>query len=180
MPEPVSTLGLLAGYAALQMLARAGSAVSPEAQAVRSAASAVVESTERSHALFGSKAAAISQIWALAAECAQPDWDGYGGQPIASVAAFRAVEFVRALPEDIWLPEFAPEPDGAISLDWITARNRLFSVSVGTNDRLAYIWIDGTDRGHAAARFDGEKIPARILQGIRSITTDGGTSFRAA
>ena len=78
------------------------------------------------------------------------------------------------------LPEFAPEPDGAISLDWIRSRHRLFSLSIGSTNRLAYSWLDGAHRGHAVAQFDGTKIPVRILQGIESIMNHGNSSLRAA
>ena len=61
------------------------------------------------------------------------------------------------------MPEFAPEPDGAISLDWIQSRHRLFTLSISASNRLAYAWLDGTDKGHGVARFDGRTIPRRVL-----------------
>lgn len=182
MPEPVSTVGLclLGGYAALNACVRGGSATSLEAREVRKAAFAVVERVETSQALFGRKAAALSQLAALADECANDDWDGAGAIAISSLAVFKATAFVRALPDSIALPEFAAEPDGSVSLDWIQSRTRLFSLSVGTSDRLAYAWLDGADKGHAVARFDGEAIPPRILEGIRAIINHGNASLRAA
>ena len=48
---------------------------------------------------------------------------------------YTSVEFIRALLDDLPLPEFAPEPDGSISPDWIQSRNRLFSISVGSTHR---------------------------------------------
>lgn len=170
MPEPVSTLGLLfGGYAAMNTWSRSGSAVSNEAGVVRRAAAALVESAQRSQLWFGAKAAAISQIWGLVTECDEPGWDGDGAQPVDRVAASVAAEFILALPDGVPLPEFAPEPDGSISLDWIQSRKRLFSLSVSATGRLAYAWLDGTDRGHAVARFDGQRIPVRILEGINDI-----------
>ncbi len=118
---------------------------------------------------FGAKANAISRIWALANECSQPDWDGYGASPLDERAALAAVDFIRALPEGVPLPDLAPEPDGSISLDWIQSRNRLFSLSVAPGNRLVYAWLDGADRGHAVARFDGVCVPPRILSGIERI-----------
>lgn len=182
MPEPVSTVGLclLGGYAALNACVRGGSAVSKEAQEVRAAACALVERVEASQALFGKKAAAISQLTALANECAQEGWDGNDATAISSLAVSKATAFVRALPDDVPLPEFAPEPDGSVSLDWIQSRTRLFSLSVGTSDRLAYAWLDGADKGHAVARFDGESIPSRVLEGIKAILNHGYAPLRAA
>ncbi len=118
-------------------------------------------------------------LWALANECGEPGWDGNDALPLNRLAVFNAVAFIRALPEEVPLPEFAPEPDGSISLDWISSRNRLFSISVGTGDRLPYAWLDGTDKGHAVARFDGKNIPPRILEGIKSILNGGSALDRS-
>lgn len=180
MPEAVSTIAFLVGYAAFNSgaFARSGSAVSSEAMAVRHAVGKVANAAERSHALFGAKANAISQIWALANECSEPGWDGEGANPLTPRAAGLAVDFIRALPDGIALPEFAPEPDGSISLDWIHSRNRLFSLSIGTANRLAYAWLDGADKGHAVSRFDGSQIPPRILQGIRAIMNRENAAVR--
>src|SRR5207248_1660311 len=165
MSETISARNVL-GSTPPYALARERSAVSTAAQAVQKAASDEVVRAERTRT-FGGKADAISQIWTLANQCATPGWNGEGALPIAQLAVFEATAFIRALPDGIPLPEFAPEPDGSISLDWIWSRSRVFSVSVGSNDRLAYAWLDGTDKGHAVARFDGERVPDRILEGIK-------------
>jgi hypothetical protein len=164
----------------MQGYARGSSAVSSEARAVRDAVCAVVDLTEQSHALFGDKAAAISQLRALANECAEPEWDSDGASAVTPIAVSLAEGFIRALPDGVPLPEFAPEPDGSLSLDWIQSRNCLFSISVGSNNRLAYAWLDGADKGHAVARFDGDRIPPRIVEGIRAIMGHGNASLRAA
>lgn len=117
--------------------------------------------------------AAIAQLRALLDECAEPGWDGNDGNPLSEVAIKAATELIRALPEDVRLPEFAPEPDGSISLDWIEARDRLFTLSIGGGNRLAYAWLDGEDRGHAVAGYKSGTVPKRILEGIRGIVNDG-------
>jgi len=182
MPEPVSTTigACWLGYAVAQGGLRGSSAFSNEAKVVGEAVTAVAQQFERSHALFGDKAAAISQLQSLAIECAAPGWDGDEACAINPLAVFFAENFVRALPSFIPLPEFAPEPDGSISLDWIPSRHRLFSISIGTNNRLAYAWLDGADKGHAVARFDGDRIPPRVVEGISAILSHGNASFRAA
>ncbi len=171
-------MSLLPGYAALHPAAGPASAISSEAQVVRTAASAVVEAVERSIALFGPKAAVISQVWALVDECAEADWDGEEGEPISERSAELTAAFIRAMPDDVPLPELAPEPDGSLSLDWIQSRSRLFSLSIGPTSRLAYAWLDGTDREHGVARFDGEKVPSRILEGIKRIMNRGNAAVR--
>lgn len=174
MPEPVSIGSLcFLGYVALNAYARGGSAISVEARAARKAASSVIESAERSQSLFGNKAAAISKLRALAMECREDNWDGDGADMIDSRAVSNAEAIVRALPNGVPLPEFASEPDGSVSLDWIQSRTRQFSISVGRNQRLAYAWLDGTDSGHGVASFDGSTIPQRILEGIFAIAKNG-------
>ena len=173
MREPVSALSIQWGFTALYTLAHAGSAVSNEAQAVQQLAEAVVRGVERSEALFGAKSKAISELWKVANECASPDWDGNGANAITGSVVFNAVAFIRAMPDRAPLPEFAPEPDGSISLDWIQSSTRLFSVSVGLRDRLPYAWLDGADRGHAVAAFDRARVPQRILEGIDAIMSHG-------
>ena len=152
------------------LLAHPCNAVSHEADYIQKFKSDIVYSAEQSIALFGGKEQVISMICEIEAECGVSDWDGYGASPVSYLSALKAKEFVRCLPANLPMPEVAPEPDGSLSLDWMTSKSRRFSVSVGNTDRLAYAWIDGSDQGHAVARFDVETIPSRILEGIVSIT----------
>ncbi|NNM84508.1 MAG: hypothetical protein HKL96_01950 [Phycisphaerales bacterium] len=167
-------------YATIQPLMRDGTAVSPEGKEVLNATRKVVRHMERSQSLFGSKAFAISEVSKLADECAVENWDGNGAAAIDDVAVDHAIAFIRALPGTMPMPELAAEPDGSISLDWIQSRHRLFSLSIGCSERIAYAWLDGTDRGHAVAHFDGYAVPPRILDLIQSIVKYGNTSIRAA
>lgn len=179
MFEPLSgSVGAVClGYATIHAYARRGTAVSEEANAVRHAAVALVDDAERSESLFGNKAEALSALATLAEECSDPDWDGAGAEAIGLLALSQAKAFIRALPDDLPLPEFSVDPDGSVSMDWIDSKTRLFTLSIGENARLSYAWIDGVDRGHAVARFDGEEIPPRILDGIRSIVPHGASAL---
>lgn len=174
------TIGVVAGMVALSPLARGGTAVSREAVESREAMAAVRRATESSQALFGEKSAAIASLHEMASECAAEDWDGDGACGISPIAVSNAVDFLRALPAGLRLPDCSAEPDGSVSFEWAPSRHRRFMVSVGEGDRLAYAWVDGTDRGHAVARFDGCHIPDRILQGLESLLTHERTSVRAA
>ena len=164
----------VSGFVPIAMLALLpNTAASSEARALQQSAVQVVDSFERSEALFGAKSEEITRLWELANECANADWDGYGAVPIDKSAVFNAVAFIRAMPVGLTLPEFAPEPDGSISLDWIESRTRVFSISFSSRDRLAYAWLDGSDRGHGVATFNRTAIPQRILDGINAITAHG-------
>lgn len=163
-------MSLQLGLAAIHALARPGSALSSEAGVVRAHAEAIVERVERSDALFGSRAALIAQLWDLTKSHADA-WDGREAAPVDRRAIALAVEFVRSLPNDCVMPEAAVDPDGAVSLDWIASRHRMLSIGfAGSSDRLAYAWVDGTDRGHAVERFDGKRIPKRLMNAIVAVT----------
>src|SRR5260370_32668073 len=162
MPEPVSLRDALGGYGD-------GTAVSPEAETIRRSVSVAMESIHLSIALFGSRTEAVSEVLAVAAKHSQSDWNCEGADPVSEIAIDRAIAFIHALPGSVPVPEVAPEPDGSISLDWISSRSRILSISVGVSDRLAFAWLDGTDQGHAVARFDGERIPPLILERIREM-----------
>jgi hypothetical protein len=166
-------------YAALQAMSRRSSSVSEEGLFVSQAAAAIVDAREQSYALFGQQNGVISQIRSLAVECGKPDWNGDGALPVDSAATRTAESIVRALPEGFPVPEVSAEPDGAISLDWAHSRSRVFTLSAGPTDRLAFAWLDGTDKGHGVARFDGITIPRRVIDGIRSILSSDPT-VRAA
>jgi hypothetical protein len=100
----------------------------------------------------------------------EPNWDGYGAEPVNLLALRRAEGVITSLPDDLPQPECSVEPDGCVSLDWMPAPHRTLSVSVGAGDRLPYAWVDGTDRGHAVAMLVDGQLPARILEEIRRFT----------
>ena len=171
MLEPVSALGFHLGVAALYALARPGSAVSSEASVVRTRAEEIVDRVERSDALFGGKTVVISALWRLAQSHAEAGWDGGEATPVDRLAISRAVAFIRALPDECETPEVGVDPDGSISLDWLPSRHRMLSLSIAAgSDRIAYAWLDGTDRGHAVAKFDRNIVPARLIQAILAVT----------
>ncbi|MDA0323185.1 MAG: hypothetical protein O2923_10785 [Verrucomicrobia bacterium] len=175
MPEPLS-IGLCyiaAGYTSLMTYARGGNAISDDARIAADAATEVVRRAERSHVLFGQKSSVLSALREIADECRENGWDGEDACAVDPTAVFMAGTLLHSLPDDVPLPEFAPEPDGCISMDWIESRTRLFSLSIGATHRIAYSWLDGTDKGYAVAHFDGEKTPPRILDGIRQIADRG-------
>ena len=145
--------------------------MSSEAQAVQACAGAIFDRVERSDALFGGKTAVISKLWDLARSHAEAGWDGGEAAPADRQAIVRASAFIRALPDDCEMPEVGVDPDGAVTLDWMVSRHRMLSISVaGNSDRLAYAWLDGTDRGNAVAKFDRDTVPIRLMQAILALT----------
>jgi hypothetical protein len=181
MPEPISiALSLSLGYAVLYGYGRSNTAISSEAETAKKAVAELLESKERSQSLFGKKALAISTLREMASKFSEDDWDGYGAEAIDPLSVWNAEEFIRTLPDNLPMPEFSTEPDGSVSLDWIRSRNQMFSVSVGTSNRLAYAWLDGTERGHSVVNFDGNNIPQRILTDLNSLLNYGQVTLRLA
>ena len=132
-------------------------------------------SNEQAHSLSGREVEFEARLHAALDELV-PDED----QHAVPVEAVRVVSrLVRALPASLPLPEVAIDPDGAISLDWLPSRTRMFSVSADNSGRLAYAWMDGSDRGHAVARFEGS-IPAPLLTQLLALIDDHKTVVRAA
>jgi hypothetical protein len=164
---------------ALHAFAGDTGAISPEAKAARKTVGEVVNFAEASEALFGRKSTALAQLSDMAAQHSQLGWDGADADPVDGAAAGRTRAFIRAIPDYLPLPEFSPEPDGEISLDWVADHGRSLSISIGPADRLAFAWLDGNDKGHGAVFFDGKQIPDRILQELDRIAQDAAT-FRAA
>ncbi len=148
------------------------SAISREADDIRRATEKILVTVENSQGLFGDKLEAIEALKSLAYECSEEGWDGYGALPINDGAFQVTKQFIRALPAGFPMPEISCEPDGMISLDWINGKNRILSLSVGNKNRIAFAWLDGIDKGHAVAGFNGHEISNRILDEITRITTN--------
>ncbi|MFP4166828.1 MAG: hypothetical protein ACLFUF_06645, partial [Opitutales bacterium] len=53
----------------------------------------------------------LEKLHQLAEECAEDDWDGYGAEVVSAAVLARAEACVRALPDDLPLPEISAEPD---------------------------------------------------------------------
>ena len=150
-------------------------AVYDEAVVIREKALGMSRHVESSWALFDSKEDALTRLYELAAECAEADWDGYDAEAVSQSAVEHSAYFIRRLPEDLPLPEISVEPDGEIALDWSPTPTQTFSVSIGTANRMACAWVNGTEHGHAVAYSNNGEIPSRILQEIQRITNDDST-----
>ena len=157
------------GLGSVYAVADGGSAVSATANVLRLVANDAANAVERSQALFGSKARVIEDIWCLAHECSRRGWDGYDAEVVSREAIRRAIALVRALPDDVPLPEVGPEPDGTVALEWSRSKHAVLSLSVGVENGLAYAWLDHADRGHAVAVYEEGRFPHHVLQRIRSI-----------
>jgi hypothetical protein len=112
---------------------------------------------------------ALDDLARLKQECAELGWEGYGAQPVNEETLDQVVAFLRALPEDVPVPDLVPEPDGEVSIEWQNGPRRVFSVSVGPHERLSYAGLLGANRWHGVDLFFGA-VPPEIIRGIARVT----------
>lgn len=176
MLEPLSMTAAMYLGSKLAFYAQPTSAVSQEAQIIRVAAHKILSSTAEPQSLFRSRDDTFSEL-AEAIDDLIVDAD----QAAVDRLTFEhAKQFLFALPDDLSSPDVGVDPDGAISLAWFASRTRIFSVSIDDSDRVAFAWLDGSDKGHGVERFRPPMLPQRIAMMLRSIVTDGTPSLRVA
>jgi len=101
-------------------------------------------------------------------ECCQPGWDGYEATRASFESYLKAKRFIQQYPTSLPVPEVSIDPDGEISFEWFVAPNRVFSVSIGSDDELTYAGIFGASKTHGTEAFTDE-IPKAILDNIRRL-----------
>jgi len=72
------------------------------------------------------------------AECSTQDWDGYGAKAISTEIIDKALAYATSLPPDLPMPEFCPEPDGEIALEWFGRNGATISISIGEANQVSY------------------------------------------
>jgi len=100
-------------------------------------------------------------------ECSVPNWDGYGAKPAYRSVRKTVEKFLDALPVDIMDPEIGADPDGEISLDWCLAQNKMFTISIGRNNRIAYAFLDGDKRRNGLDFFKGA-VPQDLIDHLNN------------
>jgi hypothetical protein len=79
-----------------------------------------------------------------------------------------AIRFIQNLPLGFPQPEVTREPDGHINFEWYRSPRRVFSVSIGPNNRLHWAALIGSESPRGAARYL-ERIPMTIIDQIRRV-----------
>jgi hypothetical protein len=79
----------------------------------------------------------------------------------------RAKAVLRALPDDIPLPEIGEESDNWVGLEWLIAPKKRFSVSVGPTG-LGIAWLNDACSNSKAAKGAFE-LPAEQIEILREL-----------
>ena len=119
--------------------------------------------------LSATRQSSLDELYETVEACCSADWDGYGAAPVAFETYRNAEQFVHALPNGMPQPQVSIDPDGEISFEWYAAPNRVFSVSVGPDNELAYAGLFGASRTYGTEVFFDE-VPEVILQNIKRLT----------
>ena len=164
----ISTLGITTvACGTFHHLLKGNSGVSRESRILEKTATELVVKGRESESLNGQKNSLASRLWELAVDCKEVNWNGQEAAPISPEAVEQAEEFIRAWPFEKDLPDCAPEPDGSVSLEWIYAKNRRLAVSFNGGRRLAYAWLDGSEKGRGVCNFEGAQIPGVIVNTVK-------------
>jgi hypothetical protein len=111
------------------------------------------------------------ELLSIAKECSEANWNGEGAKSVTS-GVERASDFLRALPNEVEIPELCPFPDGAIDFNWDRSVDKTLSVFVEPDGRIGYAaLIDGESSHGWAGNISDGIIPELILSLIAKITS---------
>lgn len=88
-------------------------------------------------------------------ECREPNWDGYGAQPVGDQTYHLAHEFLKALPLGIPVPSLGAEPDGHVTAEWYQSPQRTLSVSISPEGELHFAALLGSAKTYGTESFIG-------------------------
>lgn len=103
-----------------------------------------------------------NEINEIVEECSEPDWDGYGANPVCSKAARHLKALLIKLPDYIETPDVTPDNGGGIGLEW--RRNKsIATLGVDSSGKIfwAYVLLNGR-RGSKSFPWS-LKIPVGVL-----------------
>jgi hypothetical protein len=104
-------------------------------------------------------------------ECREPNWDGYGAQPVCDETYRFAYEFLTALPRDTPVPSVGAEPDGHLTVEWYRSPERTLSVSISAGGDLHFAALLGEAKANGTEPFVGEvpKIISDLIHRVKAI-----------
>lgn len=106
---------------------------------------------------FGLRAKGVfDELNEVLAECGEPNWDGYGAQPVSDAAYRLTREFLKALPLGTPAPSIGAEPDGHLTVEWYRSPRRTLSVSISPEGDLHYAALMGSAKAYGTEPFLGE------------------------
>lgn len=112
--------------------------------------------------------AARSRLIDLMDDCDHEGWDGEDAMAVTVAAYVHARTFLESLPSTFPTPDVYAEPDGEIAFDWVVSRTRMFSVSFGTDRKLAYSGLIDGNSAYGTEEVS-DQFPALIADYLRRL-----------
>lgn len=101
-------------------------------------------------------------------ECREPNWDGYGAQPVLDTTCQLAQRFLEALPLGTPAPSIGAEPDGHVTVEWHRSPRWTLSISISPRGELHYAALLGLAKAYGTEPFFGEA-PKTIIDLIHRV-----------
>lgn len=110
----------------------------------------------------------FNELFQIVKECREPNWDGYGAQPVSDTTYQLAQIFLEALPLGMPAPSIGAEPDGHLTVEWFRSPRRTLSVSISPEGDLHYAALIGSAKAYGTEPFFGEA-PKAIVDFIQRV-----------
>ncbi len=118
--------------------------------------------------ILGLDSAVFDELAGVAEECREPNWDGYGAEPVSQETYQIAFRFLEAFPLGSLAPSVGADPDGQLTLEWHRSPRRTLSVSVSADGELHYAALLGPSKSYGTEQFFDE-VPQVILDLVRRV-----------
>ena len=87
------------------------------------------------------------------AEFQNENWDGYGAFPVELGAYYRARCLMASLLDKFPASAVGGSPHGSITMEWMTGQRRRVMVSIGEEERIAFVAVFGEETVQGVAGF---------------------------
>ena len=110
----------------------------------------------------------MGSLYEAAHEASGEGWAGAGSKPVEKLAEAMAIRLFDLLPSNIKAPEPSVVLSGEISLDWADGNNRLFTILLKGNDKIAFAAYDRGERIFGSMEFHADALPEKITNELIS------------
>lgn len=113
---------------------------------------------------------ALNELDEVALDASVDNWDGFGAKKINKDSYLDAKKFLNNLPVGLEMPEIDVHPDGEVSFEWYKKKGYILSLSLSSDDEIAYAFRLGLSKKHGKEYF-GDDIPETILEKIKKLSS---------
>lgn len=112
----------------------------------------------------------LGELFDVATQCQESNWDGYGAEPVSRVTVDVAYRFLAALPLGTPPLSVGAEPDGHITLEWYRSPHCTLSISLSPDCELHYAALLPNSGKAYGMEYFFDGVPNRILALIEAVS----------